>query len=309
MMPDLWMPPVEGVKATIDHRPTIREEQAQQYAAEVLQNRYERWLQWHYSRVLASMRRDFEALDHVPDDAEIVAIVHRYDSVQMDVLRRMYLQVYPSAASMVLDDGTLKSYRRTETKAELSLEQQRILQWIEEQLNTSVQSMAATTASILQTIRIQTLQGSELRLSEALIESLGPNAVVLDHTDVVSRFDSVDFMRRLESSGLFDTARARRIAVTETNTAVNESLSRAADDAADGRPMVKSWRTSGRTNVRRYHRAMRDTTIDAEEFYEVPNRNGGYDLMDYPGDRAHGAGPENFMNCHCKSFKRLAEYE
>ena len=304
-----WTPPIEGIKATIDHTPTLREEQAQQYAAEVLQNRYERWTQWHYSRILSAMRRDFEALDHVPDDAEIVAIVHRYDRQQMDVLRRLYLQIYPSAASMVLPEDTLKSYRRIETKAELSPEQQRILQWIEEQLNTSVASMSATTVAILQAIRQQTLQESNRRLSEALADVLRPNAVVLEHTDVVSRYDSVDYMQRLIDSGAFDTSRARRIAITETNTAVNESLSRAADDAADGRPMIKSWRTSGRTNVRRFHRAMRDTTIPAEDFYEVPNRHGGNDLMDYPGDRAHGAGPENFMNCHCKSFKRLARYE
>ena len=169
--------------------------------------------------------------------------------------------------------------------------------------------MSATTAAILQQIRLQTLQGSSLRLSQALADALRPNAIVLDSTDVISRYDSVDFMNRLMDSGMFDTARARRIAVTETNTAVNESLSRAADEAADGRPMVKTWRTSGRTNVRPSHRVMRDRTIDADELYRVPNRHGGDDLMDYPGDRAHGAGPENFMNCHCKSFKRLAEYE
>lgn len=301
-----WMPPIEGIRAPIDLKATPRQENAQQYAAEVLQNRYERWLQWHYARILASMRRDFEALDHVPDDTEIAVIVHRYDERQMEVLRRMYLQVYPSAASMVLPDDTLKAYRRMEAKAELSIEQQRILQWIEDQLRVSVTSMSATTANLLIALRNQTLQNRPTFDADELARILGPNAVVLGETDVVSRYDSVDFMRRLEDSGMFDTARARRIAITETNTVVNQSLYQAAEDAADGRPMVKTWRTSGRTNVRPSHRVMRDVEIPAEDFYKVPNRHGGYDMMMYPGDRAHGAGPENFMNCHCKSFSRLA---
>ncbi|QHK17534.1 hypothetical protein JS82_05225 [Methanomassiliicoccaceae archaeon DOK] len=275
---EFWTPPIEGVKATVDHRPSAREAVAQQYAAEVLQNRYERWLQWHYSRILASIRRDLGSLDHVPDMTEVAVIVTRYDSDQMDVLRRMWLQVYPQAAAMVIPDDTLKSLRMRETKAELTPEQQRILQWIEEQLGVNVNAMSTYTMSIIDAIRMQ---------------SDGP----------------VDFMNRLQSSGLFTTARARRIAVTETNSAVNQSIAQSAEEAADGREMVKTWRTSGRTNVRDTHRVMADITIPNEEFYRVPTRKGGIDLMMYPGDRAHGASPENFMNCHCKSFPRLAEYE
>ena len=275
---EFWTPPVEGVKATIDHRPSVREAIAQQYAAEVLQNRYERWLQWHYSRILASMRRDLEALDHIPDRTEVAVIVSSYDSIQLDILRRMFLQIYPQAAAMVIPDDTLKSLRMREAKAELTPEQQRILQWIEDQLGVSVTTMSVYTMSIIDAIRLQ---------------SDGP----------------VDFMNRLQSSGLFTATRARRIAVTETNSAVNQSIAQTAQEAADGREMVKTWRTSGRTNVRDTHRAMADVTIPNDEFYHVPRRKGGYDLMMYPGDRAHGASPENYMNCHCKSFPRLADYE
>ena len=160
----------------------------------------------------------------------------------------------------------------------LTPEQQRILQWIEDQLGVNVNAMSTYTMSIIDAIRMQ---------------SDGP----------------VDFMHRLQSSGLFTTARARRIAVTETNSAVNQSIAQSAEETADGREMVKTWRTSGRTNVRDTHRVMADVTIPSEEFYRVPTRKGGIDLMMYPGDRAHGASPENYMNCHCKSFPRLAEYE
>ena len=304
-----WTPPVEGVKASLTRRPTARELLAQQYAAEVLQNRYERWLQWHYSRILASMRRDFEALDHLPDDAEIEVIVRRSESTQIDVLRRMYLQIYPSAASMVIPDDTLKGLRRMEAKAELTLEQQRILRWIEDQLRLNVSAMSSSTVRILQALRQQTLEGSAERLDQQVARILGPNGVLLGTGTATSRYDAVDFMHRLEDSGVFDTARARRIAITETNSAVNESLAQASEEAADGEAMVKTWMTSGRTNVRDTHRRMADVTVPFEDFYMVPNRLGGTDRMMYPGDRAHGAGPENYMNCHCKSFPRLAEFE
>ena len=91
------------------------------------------------------------------------------------------------------------------------------------------------------------------------------------HDDQLDRF-----IEALESSGAFSPARARRIAVTETNEAVNRALAQAAQEATD-------------------------------EMFQVPNRHGGTDLMMWPGDRAHGAGPENYINCRCKCFHYLRD--
>lgn len=268
------------VKAAIDVRPTERQLRAQEIAAEIIQQRYERWTRYQYTQIFAGMRRAIVELDHIPDDTELQTILARYRTVQESTLSRLFLNIYPQARDLVQTESDRKALRwMTETKEDgLTLEQQMLLQWISTNLRLSVEFINRTTLDLVEEIRL-------------------------------SSTDTVDFMRRLQDSGAFSQSRARMIAVTQTNQAVNSAISEAATQAARGRRMVKTWRTSGRTNVRDTHRMMRGVTIPADELYQVPRRDGGIDLMAYPGDTSHGASPGNIVNCHCKSFPRLAEYE
>lgn len=267
------------VRARIDAKPTERMYRAMEARAEVLQNRYERWTRWHYSRILSGIRGDLSAMDHIPDDAEVQRIVQAYSSQQEDALRRLYLNIYPEAVDFVMTDEQKRCHGMIETKDDgISLEQQRLLAWIQANLGISIAFINRTTIEMVETIRR-------------------------------SSTSTEDFLRRLQSSQAFSPYRARMIAVTQTNQAVNSAISSVASTAADGRRMVKTWRTSGRTNVRDTHRVMNGVTIDEGELYEVPRLDGGTDYMSYPSDSSHGASPANIINCHCKSFPRLAEYE
>lgn len=273
------------VKARIDAKPSDAAWQLIEYQAEVLQNRYERWTRYWYGQILAGTRQSIEELGHIPDDAELQAILTRYDVQQERVLQRLFLNLYGPARELVLTPEQSKAVdHRLQVKArhvdeqELTVQQQRLLAWIRVNLELSMDSINRTTMQAIEELRRTCSTNTE-------------------------------FFRALQTSGTFDAVRARTIAVTQTNQAINSALSEAADEAADGRPMVKTWRTSGRTNVRDTHRRMAGVTIPADELYQVPRRHGGYDLMDHPSDSSHGASAENIINCHCKSFKRLAEYE
>ena len=310
IIPDLWQPPVQGVKALTCRKPSQRALVAQTQSAVTLQIRYERWITWHYSRILNDMRRAFEALDHIPDDLEIMTIVSGFQTRQEEVLQRLFLQIYPQASAMVMPDDTLKAYRRALEVKALSPEQQRILEQIQQSLGSSVSSMSSVTMQMLIELRDSIVDEAPMRVAIDFFPDrqgtiwdglTGPSRTTV-HDDELDRF-----IEALESSGAFSPARARRIAVTETNEAVNRALAQAAQEATDGEPMVKEWSTWQDSLVRRTHRVMHGVVIDNDEMFEVPNRHGGTDLMMWPGDRAHGAGPENYINCRCKCFHYLRD--
>ena len=313
--PELWQPPVQGVKALPTRKPSRRALMAQTQSAVALQLRYERWITWHYSRILNDMRRAFVALDHIPDDLEAMTIIAGFQQRQEEVLQRMFLQIYPQATAMVMPDDALKSYRRALEVKALSPEQQRILEQIQQSLGSSVSSMSSITLQMLMELRDTIIDEAPMRVSVSFFpdtetsmsqgtiwEGLaGPSRTTV-HDDQLDRF-----IEALESSGAFSPARARRIAVTETNEAVNRALAQAAQEATYGEPMVKEWSTWQDSLVRRTHRVMHGKVVDDDEMFEVPNRHGGTDLMMWPGDRAHGAGPENYINCRCKCFHYLRD--
>ena len=308
--PELWQSPVQGVKALPTRKPSRRALMAQTQSAVALQLRYERWITWHYSRILNDMRRAFEALDHIPDDLEIMTIVSGFQTRQEEVLQRLFLQIYPQASAMVMPDDTLKAYRRALEVKALSPEQQRILEQIQQSLGSSVSSMSSVTMQMLIELRDSIVDEAPMRVAVDFFPDrqgtiwdglTGPSRTTV-HDDELDRY-----IEALESSGAFSPARARRIAVTETNEAVNRALAQAAQEATDGEPMVKEWSTWQDSLVRRTHRVMHGVVIDDDEMFEVPNRHGGTDLMMWPGDRAHGAGPENYINCRCKCFHYLRD--
>lgn len=279
--------PITGFKARIDAAPTDASVRAAVYSAGVIQRRYERWTRYWYTQILADTRQSFEALDHIPSDAEVTQILARMDDLQERVLKRLLLNIWPQAQELVITEDQAKAIGlRMQVKARipdevdedrLSETQRRLLAWLQANLQVSVDFVSMTTRDAIEQIRRQSN-------------------------------DVVDFYRNLQSTGAFTADRARMIAVTQTNQAVNSAIARAGEEAANGEEMVKTWRTSGRTNVRNTHRVMAGVTIPNDELYEVPNRHGGTDLMMWPGDSSHGADAGNVINCHCKSFPRLARY-
>lgn len=308
--PELWQPPVQGVKALPTRKPSRRALMAQTQSAVALQLRYERWITWHYSRILNDMRRAFVSLDHIPDELEAMTIIAGFQQRQEEVLQRMFLQIYPQATAMVMPDNILKSYRRSLEVKALSPEQQRILEQIQQSLGSSVSSMSSITLQMLMELRDTIIDEAPLGVTVSFFPDTqgtiwdglrGPTGTSV-HDDQLDRF-----IDALESSGAFSPARARRIAVTETNEAVNRALAQAAQEATDGEPMVKEWSTWQDSLVRRTHRVMHGKVVDDDEMFQVPNRHGGTDLMMWPGDRAYGAGPENYINCRCKCFHYLRD--
>ena len=119
--------------------------------------------------------------------------------------------------------------------------------------------------------------------------------------------DSVAFMDLLREEHVVDAVAARRIAVTETTAGLNQCLERTSRTYAAGRTLYKTWRTTGRLNVRRTHEMMDGVTIPDTELFRVPSPSGGIDLMAYPGDASHGASAGNLVNCHCVCFRSYRE--
>lgn len=276
--PDLWVLPIWGVTASIKARPSERDWTLMMRAVELTQQRQERWMRWHYTRILSSVLADLSALENVPTDAQVQVILAHHRSAQDDVMRRMMLTVYPPMAQMVMGDDA-KAYRqKLEVKRLTDSEHARLLAWVQEVLGMTVMAIDQSTLEAIRTIRER------------------------------SGDDINSFRKTLLDSGMFSVARAERIAVTETNIALNGSLDLAGREASNGREMVKTWRTSGRTNVRDTHRQMAGVTIPNEDLYKVPHPKGGVDLMMYPSDLSHGARAVNTVNCHCKSFPRLKRY-
>lgn len=283
----MGLEPIPGVKARIDARPTDASVQAAMASADLIQRRYERWTRWWYTQILAAAMQELEALDRIPDDADLAIVLARMDRRQERVLDRMLLGVYPMARDLLLDDEQAKSVavplgvkaREPEDVDEDSLSetQRRILAWFQANIQASCSLVTSTTRDLVEEAR---------RASDTTAE----------------------FLRNLRASGAFDQVRARRIAVTQTGQALNASLQEIGEQVAHGEEMYKQWITFRTTNVRATHRPMDRVAIPQAELYEVPRLDGGTDLMMHPCDSSHGASPANVINCRCKSFPIAARY-
>lgn len=90
--------------------------------------------------------------------------------------------------------------------------------------------------------------------------------------------------------------RAMAIATTTATQSVNAGMDQAwqaEDDLVTG----KTWITARDNAVRHTHQAMDGVTVALRTPFEVPRKQGGLDMMDYPGDPAGSA--ENVINCRC----------
>ncbi len=224
-------------------------------------------------RLVAGYRRLFasltEALASCRGDADIVAVWSAFREDRREMLVRYYLALYPAAARLAVPADASKS-------AEDDLEAY-MRQWIEE------------------------------RVGEAIV------TIDRSHLEAVRRLyaeahgDSVVFMDLLRESHLTDAVGARRIAVTETTAGLNQCLERTSRTYAAGRTLYKTWRTTGRINVRETHEMMDGVTIPDTGLFRVPSPSGGIDLMAYPGDQSHGASAGNVINCHCVCFRSFRD--
>lgn len=94
--------------------------------------------------------------------------------------------------------------------------------------------------------------------------------------------------------------RARRIARTELVTLTNNARHEAARQS--GVAQKKRWISEQLPSTRQEanganHMAMHGTIVDFDEQFEAPNRSGGFDKMDCPGDL--NASGENVCGCLC----------
>ena len=263
------MIPTGGVKAAGYGIPTPAERRALDRAVEVIRVRYQRWTRRRMASILASTRDEILALDE-PDEAGFLAAVMRHDDAMRSTLTRMLREVYPSAAAIAVPDDVIKGWTVYETKAV----DQRLWDLVEKLVGRSITAIDDTT---LRHVR------------QAYIQSQG---------------DVEAFRRLLLQSPAFSPARARTIAVTETNVAINDSIYTASEELDRDRERIMVWCTTLRLNVRETHQMMEGQIVPFGEFFHVPLPKGGYDLMLHPGDTLHGAHPENFINCFCKGFPR-----
>lgn len=261
--------PTGGAKALTSGKPSRADIARLERRVQVIRNRYERWLRGQYRTMLRNLR---DALADAMSQEGIDDALRGFDEDQRRALRRCYSEIYPLAASLVVDDDTLKAWNEgLETKAQDELDA-RIRNWIEEAIGVNI-------SLITESMREKVLKFYK-----------------------ESRGDPVAFMEALKGSGLFSDVRARRIAVTETTIGINRCVSETAHEYSHGRRLVKTWHTTGGWNVRDSHRAMDGKTVEDGELFRVPRDDGGEDLMEFPGDSTHGASPGNVVNCHCMVF-------
>lgn len=264
-----------GVKALGD--PSPRDLALIERRVQVIRNRMERWLRVRYRTLLRDLLHEFDDLGHVPTDAETLEIIQRFDHAQEAVLRTYYAQLFPLVEALVLPDETIKAWAQgRELKARDEF-QSLMDKWLQELMGINIRYISLDTLNAVRELYS------------------------------VADQDPVVFMDLLKSSGLFGAVRARRIAVTETTSGINSAMHEASRAVSFGRPMVTVWMTTGRLNVRRTHAVMNGTEVPFGTPFEVPRKDGGFDLMMYPGDSSMGASAANVVNCHCMAFQRYVD--
>lgn len=260
---------------------SVREMIQVERRVQVIRNRMERWLHRTYRKLLSELRQSLvdltEGGTRIPEDFEVRVIIEMFRHRQEDVLERYYSELFPKIEELVLPDDTIKAWgegRETKDRESFQLAMD---EWIR----------------TLMGVNITYISDDTLEVVRQLFRTSGSDPVL--------------FMDALEGSWLFGAVRARRIAITETTSGINSAMHVASGQVAQGRKRVKVWRTTGRHNVRSNHRAMNGVSVDADELFKVPRKDGGFDMMMYPGDTSHGASAENVVNCHCMTFYRYAK--
>lgn len=241
-------------------------------AIEVIRARYHRWARVRWREILNATRDDILASDD-PSEAVFIAAVMRHDREARRVSDALVSQVYRATASLVYPDDVIKAWAPWEVKA------------VDRRIQELVQRLVGEDIGLIDDTTLRYVR-------EAYVKAEG---------------DVEKFRQLLKASPAFSPARARTIAVTETNRCINDSMYRTAEQVAGEREIETLWRTTLRLNVRPTHQMMEGKTVPHGVCFEVPTVDGGIDLMLYPGDTSHGASPGNIINCYCKGFSRYVQ--
>lgn len=244
----------------------VKSRQISEHAIEVMRQRYDRLIRWHYIRILNAQRDAILALDHVPDLLEVFEVLQAFSGRQENVLSSVYRTLMPEARSMV-SDGAKAWLPPMQVKAVDDVVSVRLESWIRENLGIHIQEIDRTTLDMIRALLTESTSLEEFRQGVMRVFASNPT-------------------------------RATTIARTETTAASNTSMQIAAEEYSFGRPVSKTWETRMTGTVRDTHRAMQGVTVAIDERFRVPRVKGGYDLMLYPGDYTGGS-PENTINCRC----------
>lgn len=262
MDPDLY----RGITVLTDRPMDLKRRAVTDRVIEIMRSRHDRYLRYHYIRILNAQRDALMGLDHVPTQREIETIIGAFQSRQERVLSTTYRQLFPEAQSMVQPPE--KMMGTIQRKAVDDVVSARLEQWIRTNLLSHVQRIDRTTIDM-----------------------------ILDMLDGSTDFEA--YRRCIVEVFRNNSIRAYTIARTETTSASNTSMQIAAEEYSFDRPVTKTWETRMTGTVRPSHEMMQGVTIGMDELFRVPKRRGGYDLMMYPGDTTHGASAENIVNCRC----------
>lgn len=99
----------------------------------------------------------------------------------------------------------------------------------------------------------------------------------------------------------FEPYRAARIARTEIISSSNYGSMRGAQET--GFLLNKEWLSAIDSRTRTIpsdqfdHRAMDEVQVGMDEFFKVPKKGGGFELLALPGDHSGSVG--NTVNCRC----------
>lgn len=256
---------------------------------ERIRARYERYVRVQFTRILKRTYQAFIDLDHIPDTVEIFAIIQSTHDAQKDVLARMYRAIYPEASALTTPDEDIKSMDGLLFKDRAETETYLLEQWMADNIGTMIRNLDAE--DITQDLwYIDDTTVKEIR--KAIAEANG-------NVDI--------FQERVQHIMGSSEYRAYRIARTETARASNVAMHISAEVYSFDRPLNKVWITVGGSTVRATHRVMDGTVIPKDDMFLVPNRLGGYDMMQYPLDGAHGASAGNVVNCRCHCAYRYAD--
>jgi len=280
---------IPGVKL-MDAKSAKAEERASQ-VLELIRERYERYVRLQYIRILRDIYRAVLDLDRIPDIMEVYEIVNASHEAQKRTLTRMVTVIYPEASLLVIPDDQIgKSIDgRIEHKAREDTERELIQQWLNDNVGTFIRDLDAVD-----------ITSDMWYIDETTVRDI--RKAIIDSNGNLDQFrESVRVIMGTTPN------RAYTIARTETARATNVSMHIAAETYSFDRPMVKVWKTYGGYSVRPDHAVMEGMMVGKDEMFMVPNRMGGFDMMQYPLDGAHGASAGNIVNCRCHCAYRYAD--
>ena len=266
-----------------------RQEEAASHVLEIIRTRYERYVRVQYLKILKGIFQAVLDMGHIPDMREVYELVNSSHEAQRKVLTRMFNGVYPEASLLVTPDDSIKSRFGILRKAREDTELQLLQQWLAENVGTFIRDLDA-----------EDILTDMWYIDETTVKDIRR---CMDE----SGGDIAKFRADIRKVMVMTPQRAYTIARTETARATNVSMHIAAETYSFDRPMVKVWMTYGGDTVRPDHAVMEGVTVGKDEMFLVPNRMGGFDMMQYPLDGAHGASAGNIVNCRCHCAYRYVD--